>query len=374
VDVERIGLKLVACTGALLLAASMVAATEPEATPVPSPPAHDGVGIAPRPEGEPIFFRWLDEKDPVDATILEYWKRYEAGELNPEEIVDLGTMLFERGWPKDALRLYQEAGKADPTLYDAWLRAGLVAHSLRDLGAAKKYYKKCLKIHVGNGWCNFYMGLAEEQTYNGSAALKYYAKAFKVNPDLSDPRTNPAVLQSRIARAAAVAKEKQSEFVKDMPMTFLDPEEVERARARYENRQRKIEMWEARAAGERSGTKSAPPHPETPAGSRSGHLSPPVPSGSSRGTAPAQPAGAAGVGTTPGHGSPVSRQHGAPAASPAHPAPTPPGQKAMPAPPPVGSRKTPPWGGGPLPRTVAPGHQPVVRTPLPTPTPVPEKK
>jgi hypothetical protein len=48
---------------------------------------------------DPIFVKWLVIDDPGDETIRTYWQRAEAGELSPEALVDLGTMLFYRGWP-----------------------------------------------------------------------------------------------------------------------------------------------------------------------------------------------------------------------------------------------------------------------------------
>ena len=43
---------------------------------------------------DPIFVKWLVIDDPGDETIRHYWQRAEGGELNPAELVDLGTMLF----------------------------------------------------------------------------------------------------------------------------------------------------------------------------------------------------------------------------------------------------------------------------------------
>ena len=58
---------------------------------------------------DPVFVQWLVPGDPGDETIREYWKRAKADQLGAEDYVDLGTMLFHRGWPKDAVRMYREA-------------------------------------------------------------------------------------------------------------------------------------------------------------------------------------------------------------------------------------------------------------------------
>ena len=77
---------------------------------------------------QPIFVKWLVVDDPGDETIREYWQKAERGELEAPALVDLGTMLFYRGYPKDAVRYFQRALKLDKNLYEAWFRIGLVEH------------------------------------------------------------------------------------------------------------------------------------------------------------------------------------------------------------------------------------------------------
>ena len=123
--------------------------------------------------GEPMFVRWLVAGDPGDETIRAYWEAETRGELSPAERVDLGTMLFARGYPKDAVRLFQRALKDDPELYEAWFRIGLVEHRQGQAREARRAYRKCLKLLKGHGWCNFYLGLLYEQEGEISAAMDH---------------------------------------------------------------------------------------------------------------------------------------------------------------------------------------------------------
>jgi tetratricopeptide (TPR) repeat protein len=148
---------------------------------------------------EPMFVRWLVMDDPGDETIRDYWERAEREELDPPALVDLGTMLFYRGYPKDAVRIYQRALDLDPDLFEAWFRIGLVEHSEGDLDNARQAYKRCLKKLTGHGWCNFYLGLLEEQLGHSSNALYHYRRAFKFAPELADPKINPEVMTSKLA-------------------------------------------------------------------------------------------------------------------------------------------------------------------------------
>ncbi len=203
-------------------------------------PSGVGIGVAgeskngvKRLPDDPVFLQWLDPGDPDDETIREYWERATRGELSPQGMIDLGTMLYFRGYPKDAVRFYRNALDEDKELYEAWYRIGVV--EFRDLNYedARYAYKKCLKILSGHGWCNFYLGLLEEHTGHPSKALDYYKRAYDAAPELADPRVNPDVLYSKLQIGAAMQQQDDQRFVATVPMPFLDPSEVRRVRAQY---------------------------------------------------------------------------------------------------------------------------------------------
>ena len=182
--------------------------------------------LAPRAEGEPIFVHWLKPSDPGDRTIRKYWQRMERGEASGKEQVDLGTMLFFRGFPRDAVRVFERAGKADRDSAEPWFRAGLVEHAEGNLRAARKDYKRCLKARKGNGWCNFYMGLVEEQMGRAHSALEHYRRAFRVAPELADPKVNPEVLQSKLELGAVLREGSRVRFVEHLPIDYLEPHRI----------------------------------------------------------------------------------------------------------------------------------------------------
>jgi len=175
---------------------------------------------------DPIFVKWLVMEDPGDETIRDYYERAEVGELNPEELVDLGTMLFYRGWPNDAVGYFKQALEINPELSEAWFRIGLVEHHSRDLDAARSGYKKCLKLQSGHAWANFYLGLLEEQNGEAKSAMQHYEMAFKHAPELANPEVNPEVLSSRLQLGAQVRHFDLQRFETTMPMPFLEPATV----------------------------------------------------------------------------------------------------------------------------------------------------
>ncbi len=183
---------------------------------------------------DPIFVKWLVIDDPGDETIRVYWQSAELGELGAEGLVDLGTMLFYRGWSNDAVTYLREALELDPELSDAWFRIGLVEHHGGDLSGARSAYKKCLKKQSGHAWANFYLGLLEEQTGEGKSAMQHYEMAFKHAPELADPQINPEILSSKLQLGAQVRHFDRERFEKTMPMPYLAPDEVRKVRKQYE--------------------------------------------------------------------------------------------------------------------------------------------
>jgi tetratricopeptide (TPR) repeat protein len=215
---------LVTATMALALAGGWL---WPVAAVAQAPPAERGAD-------DPVFVSWLDPEDPGDQTIRDYWERAKREELTALELVDLGTMLFQRGWPKDAVHCFRAALDLDKKLPEAWFRIGLVLHREGQLDDARLAYKKCLKHRVGHGWCNFYLGLLEEQTGHPSQALEHYRRAYQSAPELADPKINPEVLSSKLQLGAQLVHGEQARFTGALPMAFVEPEQVAAVRARFE--------------------------------------------------------------------------------------------------------------------------------------------
>ena len=183
---------------------------------------------------EPIFVRWLVADDPGDETIRNYWERAERDELGARALIDLGTMLFYRGHPKDAVRMYRRALALDPDLSEAWFRVGLAEHSQGQLDNARQAYKRCLKKRPGHGWCNFYLGLLEEELGHSANALEHYRVAFEHAPELANPKINPEILSSDLALGAHLEAYDQRRFEAAMPMRYMEPNKVKKVRRRYE--------------------------------------------------------------------------------------------------------------------------------------------
>lgn len=203
---------------------------------------------------QPIFVSWLVADDPGDQTILHYWERFELEELSPTEMIDLGTMLFYRGYPKDAIRVLETALDQDKTLHEAWFRIGLVEHQQGDLREARIAYKRCLKLFKGHGWCNFYLGLVEEQDGNSKKAMEYYRAAFRYAPVLADPEVNPEMASSDLSLGAWLMMARDTSFKEALPMPYMHPQRVGRVKDGFAE---EVELTKAQEKAQKKAKKKA---------------------------------------------------------------------------------------------------------------------
>jgi tetratricopeptide (TPR) repeat protein len=190
-----------------------------------------GVGSA---ADEPDLPSWLVAGNPEDETIRYFWERADRGELDADSLVDLGTLIFDRGHPDEAIDFYKQALKIDSGMYEAWFRIGLVEHDRGDLDNAEQAYTRCLKKRPGHAWCNFYYGRLEEQLGHTAKAMEHYEAAFREAPRLADPAFNPEVLSSRLAMGAWLRYYDTYRFEQEIPMRLLRPDEVNAVRRSFE--------------------------------------------------------------------------------------------------------------------------------------------
>ncbi len=107
------------------------------------------------------------------------------------------------------------------------------AQSGRSLNA-EQAYRECLKKRPAHGWCNFYLGLLEEQFGHTPDAMQHYEQAFESDPALANPKVNPEVLSSRLALGAQLNTHDQVRFETSLPFRYLEPKQVRKVREQYE--------------------------------------------------------------------------------------------------------------------------------------------
>jgi len=146
--------------------------------------------------------QFLDPNNPLDVQIENTINGLRANPRSASLHNQLGQLLRQKGFPKDAEIEFERAVNADPHLFAAWYNLGLVRQARGDYTGARFAYQRAIYYRKGFSEALFQLGLMEEQRHNTEAALTYYAKAFTINHTLLDVRVNPRILDSKLVDLA----------------------------------------------------------------------------------------------------------------------------------------------------------------------------
>jgi hypothetical protein len=297
-----------------------------------------------KPTPEPFYKKYLVAGDPLDDKIVEQEKRVAASPDDASLHNDLGNLLAQRRFPKEAAEQYEIAMKLDPKNFISAYNLGLVRETEGKISSAISAYQHSIKRKPGFPQSRFRLGRLYEQTNQASSAVHEYSAALWIDPGMRDPKRNPLVIDCQLIYLASLANYHQDVAVASMvdAHVYFDTD-----------RFRKLPTTRAISSKEAEGNEeeTAPPprdvgSPTTaPGATRAGE---PARGGVNARPASGQalPPGAARpvqqpVPATGARRTPVPGRPGPPAAAPA-PAPTPPPPAESAEPSPQGNPETPP--------------------------------
>lgn len=150
----------------------------------------------------PFYAKYLNTGSELDgrinATLNALRENPDSAELHNE----LGSLLVEKGFPKDAEREFERAVDSDRRFFPAWYNLGLVRAARGDEMGARRAFRNTVDRKPGHAMALFQLGLIEEKRRNNDRAIKLYAKAFRINPALMSVRVNPRILDTKLVHLA----------------------------------------------------------------------------------------------------------------------------------------------------------------------------
>lgn len=185
-------------------------------------------------EKAPFYAQFLNTGSTLDSRIQAALAGLRA---NPNSAVlhnELGSLLVQKQFPKDAAREFERAINADSNFYPAWYNLGLVRASLGDRLGARRAFHRTVRIRKGHGPALFELGLMAEAKGDNEEAIEYYAKAFRHNRELLDVRMNPRILDTKLVgltllRNYDIDKARISASYAPAPSGYVQPAEREKA-------------------------------------------------------------------------------------------------------------------------------------------------
>lgn len=180
------------------------------------------------PYTNPFYEKYLHTGSQLDDAIASALVAVRANPNSPAAHNDLGMLLVQKGFSKDAELEFERAVNADGRFYAAWYNLGLVRANHGDELAARHAFYRTIHYKPGHGEALFQLGLIEEKREHLDKAVKLYAKAYKINPSLLSVRVNPRILDSKLTHLALIelypAKHwKQSIQFQGTPMGYREP-------------------------------------------------------------------------------------------------------------------------------------------------------
>lgn len=155
-----------------------------------------------KPYEDPFYAKYLNTGSALDAAITRTLMQLRENPRSPELHNTLGALLIDKGFPKDAEREFERAADADRNYYQAWYNLGLVRANRGDELGASRAFRRTVDLKPGHAQALFQLGLVEERNHHTDRAVRYYAKAFAINPALMRVEANPRVVDSKLMHLA----------------------------------------------------------------------------------------------------------------------------------------------------------------------------
>jgi tetratricopeptide (TPR) repeat protein len=162
-----------------------------------------GCSLIDRPNYEnPFYAKYLNTGSALDAQISATIEALRQNPSSPSLHNELGSLLMQKGFPKDAEREFERAINADGNFYPAWYNLGQLRASRGDAIGARRAFRNTIEEKPGHAMALFQLGLIEEKRFNSDRAVDLYAKAFRINPALLAVSVNPRILDSKLVDRA----------------------------------------------------------------------------------------------------------------------------------------------------------------------------
>lgn len=180
-------------------------------------------------EQPPFYAKYLNTGSQLDAQITATLAALEANPNAASLHNELGSMLVQKNFPKDAAVEFERAIAIDKDFYPAWYNLGLVRASMGDTDGANRAMERTVDLKPGHPQALFQLGLTAEKLGQNEKASDYYAKAFMHNARLMDVRYNPRLVESKLTHLALLKLYARTQSRQGMTFQGAPPGYIDRA-------------------------------------------------------------------------------------------------------------------------------------------------
>ncbi|WP_114993780.1 sulfotransferase family protein [Synechococcus sp. UW179A] len=158
-----------------------------------------------------------------DATYEWYNKALKINAKYAPAINNLASLSAQDGNDKEAINLYKNAIKSNPTLTQAYIGAAACCLKLADCEQAELFANQALAIDEASPGANEMLGIIFQKKTNTEQAIKYYQNELKVNPQANNSLLNlgQLFLQKGNVIGAIKSLEKASDIAPSQECSLL---------------------------------------------------------------------------------------------------------------------------------------------------------
>jgi tetratricopeptide (TPR) repeat protein len=153
---------------------------------------------------EPFYRKYLVAGNALDDRIVEQERRVEAQPDSADLRNDFGNLLAERRFVEDAYLQYEKAIELDQNHFLAAYNLGLLWETAGKPSRAIAAYRKSISRKPGFPQSHFRLGRVYEQRGWNRLAVREYAKALWLNPQMRDARFNPLIVDTRLLERVSI--------------------------------------------------------------------------------------------------------------------------------------------------------------------------
>jgi hypothetical protein len=148
---------------------------------------------------------------------------------DPGAFNDLGNLLVLAHQTDDAEASYRKALELDPKKVTALFNLGLLlqqrggADNVRE---AMGLFEKAVEIQPDHAWAHYQIGAIHELRGEDSKAIREYAQAFALDPQLAFKEVNPHIVESKLVTQSMLLAYRAGQGLPQAPTTYDDPNRI----------------------------------------------------------------------------------------------------------------------------------------------------
>lgn len=136
---------------------------------------------------------------------------------------DLGNLLALASRPDEAEEAYRKAVELAPGKVSALFNLALLQQQRGELRESLRLYKDVLDLQPQHAWAWYQIGTLYEHWDQEGRAVEAYANAFRIDPQLAFPETNPHVVENGLLTQAMLRAYQQGESAPTAPAIYEEP-------------------------------------------------------------------------------------------------------------------------------------------------------